>query len=77
MGLTPEVQGTLVAGIMSVVNIVLRVYDERGCAMKYFAPFLVLLVIGCTGTTETRAINAFAIACDSYASTLSTLSGLP
>lgn len=24
MGLTPEVQGTLVAGIMSVVNIVLR-----------------------------------------------------
>ena len=49
---------------------------EKDMPMKRFAPLLLILLVGCAGNLETKAITSFAIACDSYVSTMKVLTGL-
>lgn len=89
LGLTPEAQATIIAGVMGVVNIVLRLVTKTGvsaaggsslhaspiAAMAAFALTLLLLA-GCAGDAGTRAAASLAVACDGYATALSELAVL-
>lgn len=92
LGLTPEVQATIIAGVVSIVNIVLRGVTKTGVTagsgdpggrlqaspwMCFVAIFLTLWALaGCAGDAGTRAVTSLAIACDSYATVLQQLTVL-
>ena len=76
LGLDEAGQGAIVAGVMAVVNVVLRLRTNRGIAKGaalVAACALPLALAACAGTAETRAVGALAIACDAYATALDQL----
>lgn len=87
LGLGPEQQTAIVGGIMAVANVILRLVTDSpikrarktsdvraGALPGLLAVLLAAMVLaGCAGSAETRATNALAAACDSYATALGQL----
>lgn len=77
-GMKPEITNAVIGlltavGVWAVPNTPGKPSTTLRCAPLAVCAVLLLFLAACAGSAETRATNALAIACDSYATTLGEL----